>query len=236
MSKKYILWDFDGTLAFNPTLWSSALTTLFRRHGIETPSANDAFHILQTGFPWHQPEIPHHKLFDGRTWWEYFGKLIESKLIAIGVPNDSATKVSCGFRDEIIYRSGYSLYDDVIPALERTKKAGFSNVILSNHFPEIDQIIGQLGVLDRFEEVFTSGTIGYEKPHPKIWKHAMSLLGNPAKAVMIGDNFEADIKGASSQGIPAILVRTENRWKYPNHCENLDCILDVVEGVFAEST
>ena len=47
------------------------------------------------------------------------------------------------------------------------------------------------------ENIFTAESLGYKKPHPKIFELAMHKVGaNPKSSLMIGDSFEADIKGA----------------------------------------
>jgi putative hydrolase of the HAD superfamily len=53
----------------------------------------------------------------------------------------------------------------------------------------------------------TSKETGYEKPDPRIFKVALSRLRTAAKdAVMVGNQLDADVKGAHAAGIRAILV------------------------------
>lgn len=42
-----------------------------------------------------------------------------------------------------------------------------------------------------------SEQVGIVKPDPRIFEHALSLAGNPAreKVLMVGDNFETDMVG-----------------------------------------
>jgi putative hydrolase of the HAD superfamily len=44
----------------------------------------------------------------------------------------------------------------------------------------------------------SSANIGYEKPHSEAFKTALRECGNPETVWMIGDNIEADIKGAKA--------------------------------------
>ena len=59
-----------------------------------------------------------------------------------------------------------------------------------------------------FTEVVSSARIGYEKPRPEIFRHALraAIPGRPVW--MIGDNPNADCLPAVDLGIHAILVRT----------------------------
>ena len=65
-----------------------------------------------------------------------------------------------------------------------------------------------LGLSDLVERVFTSAVIGYDKPHPEAFRHALRESGDPATRWMVGDNPVADVAGAEALGIPAVLIRT----------------------------
>lgn len=101
------------------------------------------------------------------------------------------------------------VFDDTRPALELTAAAGWRNVILSNHVPELPQLVAALGLDDLIERVFTSATIGFDKPHPDAFRYASRESGSPERVWMVGDDPVADIGGAEALGIPALLIRTE---------------------------
>src|SRR5579872_1754407 len=69
MSSKIIFWDFDGTLAQRPFMWSNAflqsLDELIPKHEI---SIDQIKPLLQRGFPWHTPEIPWNEITP-ESWW-----------------------------------------------------------------------------------------------------------------------------------------------------------------------
>ena len=46
------------------------------------------------------------------------------------------------------------------------------------------------------------------KPYPEIYRAALSLIGNPAQALAIGDSAEHDVAGGRRAGISTLLVRT----------------------------
>jgi putative hydrolase of the HAD superfamily len=81
-------------------------------------------------------------------------------------------------------------------------------VIVSNHAPELSDLVSGLGLGAHVSEVITSARCGYEKPHPAIFDLARRAAGNPDTAWMVGDNPIADIAGAARAGIPGVLVRT----------------------------
>src|SRR5690606_36484350 len=98
-----------------------------------------------------------------------------------------------------------------------------------NHVPELGEIIEYLGLNQWIIEFVNSALVGYEKPNPRIFLHALSRLGNPQPVWMIGDNIEADVIGAGQVGIKSILVRnTDKRAKYS--CQNLKDVINIVES------
>jgi putative hydrolase of the HAD superfamily len=57
-----------------------------------------------------------------------------------------------------------------------------------------------------------SGAIGYHKPDPRIFRHALKLAGVAAdEAIMIGDWPEADIVGAQRAGMRGVWFNPEER-------------------------
>jgi putative hydrolase of the HAD superfamily len=54
--------------------------------------------------------------------------------------------------------------------------------------------------------------VGYQKPHPAIFEHALDLLGvDSTEAVHVGDDPKADVVGARRAGIEPILVDRHGR-------------------------
>src|SRR5260370_1074961 len=65
----------------------------------------------------------------------------------------------------------------------------------------------QMGLLDHIEpeHVAISGDVGYRKPHPAIFWHALNRLQVPlAEAAMVGDRLTADGYGAQQLGLFAV--------------------------------
>ena len=103
--------------------------------------------------------------------------------------------------------SMYRLYDDTIGALEALREQGFVMAVISNHEWELPALIQELGIAHYFKTIVTSARAGYRKPHPAIYRQTLAALGvPPAQAVMVGDEYEADVAGAGRLGIRAIYV------------------------------
>ncbi len=98
-------------------------------------------------------------------------------------------------------------YDEVRPALESLADDGWSQVIVSNHVPELEEIVRDLGLRRYFTRVLSSALVGFEKPNPEIFRRALQLTLPGRPVWMIGDSERADCLPAHDLGIQAILVR-----------------------------
>ena len=98
------------------------------------------------------------------------------------------------------------LFDGAIEVLTELKNRGHRMVVLTNGFEEVQHIkVEKSGLAIFFEQIITSDSMGYKKPHPKAFDIALERVGVEAKdVVMIGDNIEADILGAKGVGIGQI--------------------------------
>ena len=74
--------------------------------------------------------------------------------------------------------------------------------IITNGFQEIqDKKLRNSNIYDYFDHIINSEQAGVKKPHPKIFELALEKAECKAKkALMIGDNLEADILGARAMG------------------------------------
>jgi len=79
--------------------------------------------------------------------------------------------------------------------------------MLSNHVPELSELASALGLDGHCEAIYTSAATGVEKPHPEAFRRVVATLPVWATVWMVGDNPDADVRGAEAVGLPAILVR-----------------------------
>jgi len=88
----------------------------------------------------------------------------------------------------------------------------YSLYILTNGFRETQfSKLKNSGLSRYFNSVFTSETIGYNKPHPKIFQWAVSSVNaRKNECLMIGDDFEVDILGARYFGMDQVFFNPQN--------------------------
>ena len=101
-------------------------------------------------------------------------------------------------------------FDDGVPAVLDLLKKDFTLALITNG-PSWTQRakIDQLELPRWFEVIQVSEEFGVEKPHPDIFLDVMRRCDAPPSAcVMIGDNPDADVRGAHACGMRAIWIRT----------------------------
>lgn len=85
--------------------------------------------------------------------------------------------------------------------------------IITNGFEEVQhRKLRNSGIDHYFKTITTSEEAGVKKPHPKIFEYAVKKAGcSKTTSLMIGDNLEADVRGALDFGMQAIHFSIENQ-------------------------
>ncbi len=217
---KIVVWDFDGTLAFRDRRWSGAFLDLlqeFQPHLSVTQAEVSA--ALQTGFPWHTPDVSHEHICDADAWWEWMKPAFKRAFVETGVAPSRAEELAGRVRETFCATASWALYPDSIETLELLAAHGWTHVLLSNHVPELPKIVAGLGLSRFFHRIVNSAETGFEKPHPKAYQLAVKGLDPVSEVWMIGDSISADFEGPRREGWKAILVR--QRGMAQPSCESL---------------
>jgi putative hydrolase of the HAD superfamily len=207
-----LIWDFEGTLGYREGgMFGSAMLELLRREmsGLEV-DAEQLRPYLQTGFPWHRPDRPHPEIETSEAWWNSLAPVFESGFRGIGVGTQRARSLAQQVRHVYAAPSRWRLFDQALPTLDRLTVRGWTHVLLSNHVPELRDIVDHLGLTSRLARIFNSAETGYEKPHPRAFRMVLDAFPDATVVWMIGDSVAADVAGAERIGIPAILIHAES--------------------------
>jgi putative hydrolase of the HAD superfamily len=88
--------------------------------------------------------------------------------------------------------------------------------IITNGFRDVQRRkIKASGIYDYFIHIIDSESVDVKKPNPKIFNHALELANvAPENTVMIGDSFEADIKGALAVDMNVIHVDFDQKYEH----------------------
>jgi putative hydrolase of the HAD superfamily len=126
------------------------------------------------------------------------------------------------------------VYDDVQPALEALRAAGYTTGIVSNapwgSPPGLwHRELGRLGLANRVDTVVMCGDVGWRKPARAIFEHAANALGAAAAdCVFVGDDLDWDVAGSRAAGMrPVLIDRNGQRPGYDGL--RIDTLADLVE-------
>lgn len=227
---KVIFWDFDGTLTYRPRMFSGSLRMVLDEHVSGHGLTDESFSQgLQTGFQWHEPDKEYLHSREPEAWWSRLYPVFERAYCMNGIEAAKASFYAKEARKYLADPKYFSLYDDTQETLEYFKVKGYRNIILSNHIPELQDIVDALGLMEHVEGCINSARVGYEKPNPGIFRLGMELAGNPEEVWMVGDNLKADIRGAEAVGINAILVRKPVGEPVKYFSPDLKGVLDIID-------
>jgi putative hydrolase of the HAD superfamily len=98
-------------------------------------------------------------------------------------------------------------------ALRRFRARGKKAVIVSNSEGMLESLFERLGILHCFDRVVDSGTLGIEKPDPRIFWRAYEGFGVDVQRVLhLGDSISTDIEGARAARVHSALLDPFGHW------------------------
>jgi putative hydrolase of the HAD superfamily len=119
----------------------------------------------------------------------------------------------------ILRRRGASdrLWRHVLPGVREGLAAfralGLRLYVVSNSDGTVERGLAAAGLRTYFDGVLDSTIVGYEKPDPRIFEHALAAAGvAAARAAHVGDLYHADVTGARAAGVHAVLLDPFGDW------------------------
>ena len=208
---RFLVWDFDGTLATRPGNWPGVLCEVVTRERPDLDVTHDTIRPhLQAGFRWHTPEVVRTPCSDDE-WWDELLPVFAGALCAgTKLDQHEARRISRQVRAHYTDPRFWRVYDDVRGTLGELRDRGWQHIMLSNHVPELERLVEALGLREFFVALFTSGRTGAEKPHRQAFEAVFADYPDARRGWMIGDSWRADVEGSRAVGMRAILVRTEH--------------------------
>ena len=202
--RKAIFWDFDGTLTVPHHMWSvsllKALGPLAEEYGITWEKIRPFTH---SGFPWDEDGAGH---LTGQAWWDCMLEKFSHAYLHFGIPKAKAGEAACRVKELILSRDSYRVYPDAAAVLAVCLYKGYKNYLLSNNYPELEEVLARLQLRQFFSGCIVSGKVGVNKPHPEIFRLGEEVANFPSQIWMVGDNPVADIAGAKGAGWKTALV------------------------------
>jgi putative hydrolase of the HAD superfamily len=99
-------------------------------------------------------------------------------------------------------------FDDAVDTVRWFRERGCRLALLTNGAHEAQRTkIDRFELQGLFDVVLIEGALGYGKPDPRVYRHALDALGVvPTDAWMVGDNLEWDVGGPQKLGIVGIWI------------------------------
>lgn len=99
------------------------------------------------------------------------------------------------------------VYPWVYSTLTQLRDAGYRMSVITNADGRVREGFDRIGLSDRFEEIFDSQVVGYEKPDPRLFDYALaSMQVSAAQSLYVGDLYYVDVWGANRAGMAAVHV------------------------------
>lgn len=194
----HTLWDFDRNSAL-------AFHRVFRKHNVQL----DVSEFLREYEPinlqyWKQfreEKISKEELRRGR--------LVETfRIFDMEIPLDFIDFLAESYIQEL--PADNHLFSGSIEILDYLSPK-YKLHIITNGFGEVQHLkLRNSGIEKYFKTITTSEEVGVKKPHPAIFRSALSKASAlPRHSIMIGDNMEADIVGARNAGMHTLLFNNK---------------------------
>ena len=117
------------------------------------------------------------------------------------------------------------LWRHVLPgvpeALASLRGLGLRLVVVSNSDGSVERGLAEVGLRGYLDAVVDSALVGFEKPDPRIFAHALAASGARRETTLhVGDLYAADVAGARAAGVHALLLDPHDDWP-PVDCARL---------------
>lgn len=137
---------------------------------------------------------------DHSFWFMFYTQLFAD----LGLKDDA-------LRDELVTSIRDSAnWDQILPGTcDRLQQIAshYGIGVISNADGRIEDVLRRCEIADCFLTITDSGLVGYEKPHPEIFRQALeSLNAKPEESLYVGDVYSVDYLGATGAGMQAVLM------------------------------
>lgn len=235
MSDLFVYFDAGFTLIHPYPSIGHWYGSAARRHGIDvpTPTLDAAFFKawkVARSTCQHAGELPY-----GRTREEalaFWSEVIRACFVESGVEAPADPEYYREVFDQFATAECWRQFADVESAFARLDAARVRYGVLSNWDARLAPVLKEMRLLPRLGAVIVSSDVGAEKPSAAIFA-AGELAASPAtRFALIGDEPEADGRGALAAGWGQCLVWRSQK-PAPEGLASAPTLLDAVEDVLA---
>jgi HAD superfamily hydrolase (TIGR01549 family) len=214
-----ILFDLDGTLRHNDpssteTFFDYAVMLGATDSAERRKSATRWTHYYWAQSPEMLADLEHFQSVSPELWTFYSQRVLVKFGCTPAQAKALAPEVHRCMAEE--YKPLDIVREDVIPALETLKAAGFGLGVVSNRDEPFEDYLATLNLHKHFDLALAAGEINAWKPEPEIFLYAVQQLQlTPGQALYVGDNYYADILGARGAGLQPVLLDSDQVFPNP---------------------
>ena len=115
---------------------------------------------------------------------------------------------------DAFFRRLSELFLEVPAALDELRARHLIIGAVSNWVWSLPELLHSLELVSHFDFIAASARVGFEKPHPGIFRYALKEAGvRPSEVIHVGDHLDADVEGALKVGIAPVLIDRNDRFK-----------------------
>src|SRR5262245_52701055 len=120
VSPKFLLWDFDGTLAHRPGQWTDTVLFILRRAGYAQDLDREFVRpFVNAGLPCHEPKRVRAPNQAADDWWQDLQPVFVRAFAQLaGVDTARAAELASKVRTTYLDPSAWVVFDDVTATLE----------------------------------------------------------------------------------------------------------------------
>lgn len=97
-------------------------------------------------------------------------------------------------------------YPDAVPFLRQLRSNGIKIALVSNCADNTRALLTDLNLVPLADHLVLSCELGFAKPSPEIYAHALEALGTPPQDAVMVDDLDEYCKGAEAVGLKAIQI------------------------------
>ncbi len=199
----HTLWDFESN---SKQTWHQ----LYLKHGLHERITPDfdafyerySYHNKRLWDRYHHGFIKQEELRWKRMWLSFLDFKVGDDALAKQLSDEYL----------LILPTQKLLFPYAVEIIEYLSKKGYELHLITNGFENVQWGKLRSSQIDHyFREVITSERAMSLKPHKAIFEYALNITGADLReSIMIGDNLDADIKGAMEAGLDTIFVNHIN--------------------------
>jgi putative hydrolase of the HAD superfamily len=108
-----------------------------------------------------------------------------------------------------VWRPAHEVLGSAQALLDSLHGRGIKTGLVANSWPDPARLlradVAAFGLAEQFDVIVFSEEVGFRKPQPEIFLHALTQLGvDPENAMFVGDRLDTDVQGAAQVGMATV--------------------------------